>query len=249
MSRLTFRPQQDAALPGSRRFPFDMRVLLNGADRSDVFALRYRAYREAWCIPLNEKEQYADRFDELMSTVVLAAYDTGVCVGALRVNFSHPWQEPETMPCAAQYPDVAHVKAAARGTIAEMSRLAIDPGITNTSYRTTLYAALLRAGFMAAQAGNVAMILMVTKPDWIGFYKKMLGFKTIGAPQIYPPSTEPVALLGGSFGEAQKHQRAQNAFFKITAEEIASMKRAIAPALVSPPGFEAALAVGGKSRY
>jgi hypothetical protein len=234
MGRLTFRPQQDAALSGSRRFPFEMRVLSREADRSDVFALRYRAYRDAWCIPLNPKEQYSDRYDDLASTIVLAAYDAGSCVGTLRVNFSHPWQSSATMPCAAQYPDVAGVKGVTRGTIAEMSRLSIDPTITNTSYRTTLYASLLRAGFLAAQAGNVAMILIATKPDWIGFYQKMLGFKTIGKPAVYPPSTAPVALLGGSFGEAQKHQRAQNAFFKITSEEIASMKKAIASALAVP---------------
>ena len=35
-------------------------------------------------------------------------------------------------------------------------------------------------------------------------------------------------------GDAQQHQRAQNAFFKITDGEIESMKAAIAPALVMP---------------
>jgi hypothetical protein len=183
------------------------------------------------------------------STILLAAYDADVCVGSLRVNFSAPWQSCETMPCAACYADVAAVKSRTPGTIVEMSRLAIDPTITNTSYRTTLYASLLRAGFMAAQAGNVAMILIATKPDWIGFYKKMLGFKAIGQPAHYPPGNIPIALLGGTFGDAQKHQRAQNAFFKITADEIASMKRAIASAIAMPVDIEPMAAAGGKGRF
>jgi N-acyl-L-homoserine lactone synthetase len=245
METLTFRPQQSATASVSKKFPFEIRVLARDAGRSEVFALRYRAYREAWCIPLDTDEQYRDRFDDLASTVILGAYDAGVCVGALRVNFSHAWQGCDTLPCAERYPDVAAVKAGTEGTIVEMSRLSIDPAITNTSYRTTLYASLLRAGFMAAQAGNVAKILLVTKPDWIRFYQYMLGFKTIGEPQIYPPSKEPVALLGGSFGDAQKHQRAQNAFFKITPDEIASMKRAIAPALIMP----APIGASAKGRY
>ncbi len=231
---LTFRPQQSAALAGSKKFPFDLRVLTRDADRAEVFALRYRAYREAWCIPLNAEEQYSDRHDGLDSTVLLAAYDDGACVGALRVSFSQPWQTSDTMPCAAIYPAVEAVGAQAGGTLVEMSRLSIEPGITNTSYRTTLYASLLRAGFMAAQAADVAMILIATKSDWVRFYQYMLGFKTIGEPGIYPPIDLPVALLGGSFGDAQKHQRAQNAFFKITDGEIESMKTAIAPALVMP---------------
>ena len=237
--KLTFRPQQAAALAagpitGSKKFPFDLKVLTHGSDRDEVFALRYRAYRDAWCIPLDATERYSDRYDDLKSTVLLAAYDAGVCIGALRVNFSHPSQSCSTMPCAGVYPAVAGVKSATPGRMVEMSRLSIDPTITNTSYRTTLYASLLRAGFMAAQAANVSMILIATKPDWIRFYQYMLGFKTIGEPATYPPCTEPVALLGATFGETQKHQRAQNAFFKILPEEIASMRCALAPALDAP---------------
>ncbi len=236
---VAFHPRQahaaaGDAIPGSKKFPFDVRVLDRSSDRSDVFALRYRAYRDAWCIPLDAKEQYSDAFDDLDSTVLLAAYDADVCVGALRVNFSQPWHSADTMPCAALYPDVRVVKDRTSGTLAEMSRLSIDPAITNTSYRTTLYASLLRAGFMAAQVANVSMILIATKPDWIRFYQYMLGFKTIGEPAMYPPGTIPIALLGASFTETQKHQRAQNAFFKITEQELASMKRVIAPALAMP---------------
>ena len=115
-----------------------------------------------------------------------------------------------------------------------MSRLAIEPELSNTSYRTTLYASLVRAGFMAAQAAEVSMILIATRPEWVRFYKYMLGFQPIGEPAIYPPGDVPIVLLGGSFAEAQKRQRAQNAFFKITDEEVASMKAAIAPALAMP---------------
>ena len=234
MQALNFSPQQRAALPGSKKFPFALRVLTRDADRSEIFALRYRAYRDSTCIPLNPKEQYSDSYDELASTVVIAAYDANVCVGALRVNFSHPWQSVSTMPCAASFADVAKLKASTSGSLVEVSRLSIDPTITNTSYRTTLYASLVRAGFLAAQAANVSSILLATKSDWIKFYQYMLGFKLVGEPAIYPPFDVPLALLAGSFGDAEKRQKSQNAFFKITDGEIASMKAAIASALVMP---------------
>ena len=231
---ITFVPRQTATLPGSAKFPFDLRVLPRGADRREVFGLRYRAYRDAWGIPLDPQEQYCDSYDDLESTVIVAAYDAGQCIGTLRVNFSHPWQSAATMPSAQFFPDVSMVKKQATGTIVEVSRLAIDPAITNTSYRTTLYASLLRAAFMVAHAAGVSMILLAAKSDLVRFYQYMLGFKTIGETGIYPPVDVPVALLGGTFGEAQKYQRAQNAFFKITDDEIASMKAAIAPALAMP---------------
>ena len=231
METLTFRPQQSSTASHAKKFPFELRVLSPGADRAEVFALRYRAYRDAWCIPIDKSETFSDRHDSLSSSALIAAYDGNACVGALRVCFSHPGETHLALPCASYYPAVKELKRTSAGSLVEMSRLAIEPTISNTSYRTTLYASLVRAGFMAAQAAEVSMILIATRPEWVRFYKYMLGFKSIGQPAIYPPGDVPIVLLGGSFSEAQKRQRAQNAFFKITAEEIASMKAAIAPAL------------------
>lgn len=228
---ITFRPRQVVSLQKSRAFPFEVRVLKNEQNRSDIFALRYRAYRAAAHIDDHPSGQYHDAHDPLSSTIIVAAYDNSVCVGALRVNFSMPWQSVETLPCAPYYPEVARLKREATGGVVEMSRLAIDPAITNTSYRTTLYASLVRAGFLAAQAAGVSMIFVATKPEWTRFYEYMLGFKMIGNPAFYPPGNLPIALLGGTFDVALRRQRAQNAFFKVTADEIVSMRAAIASAI------------------
>lgn len=75
------------------------------------------------------------------------------------------------------------------------------------------------------------MILIATKPDWVRFYQYMLGFHPIGLPALYPPGDFKITLLGGSLEQAQSRQRMQNRFFKITDEEVASMKDAIAAAL------------------
>ena len=56
-------------------------------------------------------------------------------------------------------------------------------------------------------------------------------FHPIGLPALYPPGDFKITLLGGSLEQAQSRQRMQNRFFKITDEEVASMKDAIAAAL------------------
>jgi hypothetical protein len=58
-----------------------------------------------------------------------------------------------------------------------------------------------------------------------------LGFHPIGLPALYPPGDFKITLLGGSLEQAQSRRRMQNRFFKITDEEVASMKDAIAAAL------------------
>ena len=73
--------------------------------------------------------------------------------------------------------------------------------------------------------------LIATKPEFSRFYQYMLGFKVVGQPAAYPPGDHKIVLLAGSFSQAELRQSAQNAFFKITADEIASMKAALGGAL------------------
>ena len=84
---------------------------------------------------------------------------------------------------------------------------------------------------MAAEAAGVAKILIATRPDSVKFYKYMLGFELIGEPALYPPGDVKIALLGGSMSKARARQRLQNKFFRITEDEIASMRRALSPIL------------------
>ena len=91
---------------------------------------------------------------------------------------------------------------------------------------------MVRAAFTAAQAASVSMILIAAKPNSVRFYQYMLGFEPIGMPAPYPPADFKITLLGGSLEQAQSRQRLRNCFFKTTTEEVASMKHAIAPALM-----------------
>ena len=90
MSTLTFRPLQRPADSNPKKFPFEIRVLSQErSGYSDVFALRYRAYRDAWCIPIQANEKISDSHDSLATSALLAAFDGANCVGSLRVCFSH----------------------------------------------------------------------------------------------------------------------------------------------------------------
>ncbi|PPD00612.1 MAG: autoinducer synthase [Hyphomicrobium sp.] len=233
-SSIAFRPRQDNVLSGTAKFPFEIHVLTGEHHRDDAYALRYRAYHASGILEDDPSGQFQDRADQFSSTAIVIAYDKGKCVGTVRICFSHPWLPLTTLPCAPYYPALKDVKRSAAGALVEVGRMAIDPDITNTSYRTTLYAALVRAGFIAAQAGGASHVLVTTKESGVGFYKAMLGFKVVGEPGRYPPGDIPITLLVGTIGEAQLKQRAQNAFFRITLDEIGSMRAALGPALARP---------------
>jgi hypothetical protein len=135
------------------------------------------------------------------------------------------------------------LKSEDNSRLVEICRFAIDPGISNTSYRTTLYGFMVRAAFTAAQAASVSRLLIATKPEWLRFYTYMLGFSPIGVPAPYPPGDLEITLLGGTIDLAQTRQRLANRFFKITDDEVASMRAALAPALARPSPSAAKIAV------
>lgn len=233
---LSFRPRQDALPPDEGSWhgdsqSFELRVLTKDADVSEATALRLRAYQAIGYDVSSDDGKYTDRYDELQTTVILGAYDGGRLVGSVRLCFNHPWQTIASLPCGAYYPALKEVKSKADGPLVEVSRLSIEPGINNTSYRTTLYAFLVRAALTAAQAAEVSMLLIATRPEWVKFYKYMLGFQQIGKPALYPPGDFKITLLGGSLKLAETRQKLQNRFFKITPDEIASMRIAIQPAI------------------
>ena len=184
---ILFQPRQSWATRTLSEYPFRIKVLGNNSDRRDVFELRYRAYRNDGHIAPNSARTFRDSNDGLETTAQIAAYDGEVCVGALRVSFSPPPAGGHALPCAAYYPEVADLLREPDRRFVEISRLAIDPEISNTSQKTTLYASLVRAGLMAAEAGHATDILIATKPEWVRFYKFMIGCTQIGKSAKYPP--------------------------------------------------------------
>lgn len=222
-----FAPKQIVVLSSFRDSQFDVRFCLSDEDKAQSYALRLKAYRSIVGDELPETGEYKDQFDELSSTVHIAAFDGSRMVGTMRLCFSPRGELLASLPCASHYPALKIVKAQSHGSLMEVSRVSIDPAIANTSYRTTLYASLVRIGLIAAEAGGVSNLLIATRPDWVRFYTYMLGFQQIGEPAFYPPGNFKITLLGGTIEQARLRQCMQNAFFKITREEIASMRHAL----------------------
>ena len=212
-------------------------------DIRDALRLRYRAYQSMGYGVERDDGEYRDEFDSLPSTILLGAYDNGRLVGALRLCLSQPWQSLASLPCGAYYPGLKNVKTAARGALVEISRLSIEPDLSNTSYRTTLYGYMVRAAYTAARAVGASTILVATRPDWVRFYKYMLGFEQVGQPEFYPPGDFKITLLAGKIEEASARQRLQNRFFAISDQEVADMRAAIAPALLRAPEGDDKVAV------
>jgi N-acyl-L-homoserine lactone synthetase len=195
-----------------------------GDQRRDAFALRHRGYAHAGLISPSPWGIYTDAYDELPTTLVAALFRRGAAIATLRLSFYVPGAAEPVLPCEKVYPEVAGIKANASGLVVELSRLAIDPAITNTRYRARVYAAAIRAGVSACIALDAKHLLVATQTKWKAFYEHVMGFEVAGAAQFYPPGDVPVVLLERALDEGLKRRIAKNMFFKIDEAELLDLR-------------------------
>ena len=83
-----------------------------------------------------------------------------------------------------------------------------------------MYASVIRAGLICCLAVKVGTVLVATRSKLQPFYEYMLGLEPVARPALYPPGHEPIALLGGSFAEADHIRARHNRFFAIQDDEV-----------------------------
>ena len=193
-------------------------------NRREAFALRHRGYVHAGLIEASPFGIYTDAYDDLPTTLIAGLFRRGACIATLRLSFYAPGAADPTLPCEKVYPEIAAIKAKAEGLVVELSRLSIDPDITNTRYRARLYAAAIRAGVSACLALNAKHLPVATQTKWQSFYEHVLDFSVAGPAQFYPPGDVPVVLLARTLDDALKRRIARNIFFKIDPAELEDLK-------------------------
>lgn len=230
---MTAQPKFEAAPSEADQSDAVVRTVWYSADdnRRDAFGLRYRGYVHAGLIEASPFGIYTDAYDDLPTTLIAGLFRRGACIATLRLSFHAPGAADPTLPCETVYPEIAAIKGNAKGLIVELSRLSIDPDITNTRYRARLYAAAIRAGVSACLAMDAKQLLVATQTKWQSFYQHVMDFKVAGPAQFYPPGDVPVVLLSRSLDEGLKGRIAKNMFFKVDPVELEDLRTRL-PGLV-----------------
>lgn len=197
----------------------------------DIFRLRYQGYQEAGHIEPAEALSYSDAFDELPSTFQVAVFDGKRYVAAMRICFSELAIDGPSLPCEMFYPEVQDIKKRANGPVVEVGRLAIDPSLQNYSYRTTVYAALVRSALLTCFASDVKVLLAGAQLKSQNFYQKILGFKIAAKPRLYPPGNEPIILLSRELAASSPARTGLNPFFRISPADRDRAQQLLTPLL------------------
>lgn len=212
----------------AKNFPIALKLYATESDRADINRLRYRAFRAAGWIGENAEGTFVDHYDDLDSTRTIGAFHAGECIGSLRLAFGGAGWPRGTMPCEAQFTrELAALDPDRALRLVEFSRMAVEPSLDNQSFRTTLYAALIRAGLIAATAAHTDVAVIAVHRRVSRFYQAMCGFKVIGTSQSYAEIEQPTDLLSLRFSEIDRRRSRSNAFFAFSAREIEAAGRAM----------------------
>ncbi|MCU0953662.1 MAG: autoinducer synthase [Hyphomicrobium sp.] len=230
--------------PRNNADAFEIRLLSDRADISGALQLRHRAYASQDLIPRQDAAEYRDDHDLLPTTAIMGGFDQGSLVASMRLCFCLPGDDLSTLPCASYYPALSELGKNARGGLVEVSRLATEPDVGTTSYRATLYGFMVRSAFAAARAAGVSAVVVATRGNWVPYYKHLLQFQQVGEPAFYPPGNIPITLLAGKIEQASRRAELRNRFFKVSEDDVARMRRMLAPVLLPEP----AAAVAGAER-
>lgn len=177
--------------------------------RTEIFTLRAAAYRQ---FITDDVTEFTDAFDRHSNTWQSAAIDHGRVVGAVRVSLDH-------LPCA----DHCREASLLNGNNVEVSRLCIDPDISNPLVRFQIFRALLRDAILSCRALNATFVIAcAARPDLVKLYRNIgLSLAWISHPE--PPVTVPVDVMVAPFRDvwAAQNSRAGIAS-RITPEDIAT---------------------------
>lgn len=213
----------------AKNFPISLEIYSSRSDKTELHRLRYRAFLAAGWIKENDAGTLSDRFDDLGTTVAIGAFHNGACIGALRLAFGGAGASPLSMPCEDEFPKEVHALIADGGQrLVEFSRMAVEPALSNRSFRTTLYASLVRAGVMLTIASRVDMAVVAVHKNVSPFYQAMCGFEVLGRSASYADIDEPTEFLGLRAQALEARRKKRSGFFAFSPEEVAAAERTLA---------------------
>lgn len=229
LSKLTVKPGLVAEHDKNSLFPDALRLLGPLSDMSDIYRLRYRAYRDAGWIGHRDDAMLQDRFDVLPGTLSLAAYSEQGCICAFRLNTDGGNGPSGALPSAAVFPEIlAGLKDSGLARIAELGRLAVEPNLPNRSFRATLLMSIVRAAGVLCYATGVEYTVVAVHERLSNFYRGLFGFELLGKSEDYNGILEPTHFLGRSLYAMDEPHSTRNQFFAIDKAELEQARMVIA---------------------
>ena len=181
---------ETTTLPMLEESPDDWRVCVANSQalREEAYCLAYRVYLSRGYLEPQEPGWLTDPFDATPETFTLLAQDPqGHAAGTVTLNFD----SPGGLHCDELYGAETGALRRQGRRLAEVTRFAIDPQFSNSK---TLLIQLFNLIFLFAKhARNCTDFVIEVTPQHGHFYRRLLGFESLGPVKANP-------RVNGTFG-------------------------------------------------
>ncbi len=157
------------------------------SDANNLLSTRYR-YR-------GYAEVSLPAFDSC-NHLPLVATCAGVSTGTLTVSL----EGPLGLSCEATFPDEVQALRDAGHRLCEFTRLAIDPARGSRHVLASLFHV---AYLVATRLGSADMVLLEVNPRHVGYYRRILGARVVGAQRFHQRVQAPAVLLSIKFEDVR----------------------------------------------
>jgi N-acyl-L-homoserine lactone synthetase len=173
--------------------PFMLRIkrIYSENLRNEVYALRYRAYRNT----LEEIPNglFVDEYDSHPNHILWALSDDDEIIGSIRTTWANPLQKTHIIPEMLVYGDFINQLIPRDVCIASGNRFAVEPSRRKENMRYMML--LLRVHIIALLHLQCDWVVTVARTRHVAFYRDVLNHTQVSEGRAYPGSTCAVNLL------------------------------------------------------
>ena len=188
-------------------------------DRSEIFRLRYKAYRSEGAIEPNAAGLFHDAHDDDDNAFLFGIRLDGRLAGSIRVHVCSP--EFAVSPGLEVFPDVLEPLLDAGESFSDPTRFVVDPDVRGETALMPHFG--LRLGSMACDHFGLDQILATVRQEHAPFYKRLFGLDLLTPPRAYPNLTKPICLMAGTMDEIRDKSYRRVPVFPSTSSERAML--------------------------
>jgi N-acyl-L-homoserine lactone synthetase len=164
--------------------------------RDEIYALRYRAYRDEGAIDHIPSERFADKYDEQPNHVTWALSEHERVVGSIRTTWFDPSEPQMRIPELDAYADDVSRFVPAGKRILSGNRFVTEPDRTG---RNSLFAMLLLRHYMLVAHQKADYALAAVRQNHLPFYRRLMRLDQISDGRTYPGLTSTMYLTACDF--------------------------------------------------
>jgi hypothetical protein len=166
-------------------------------ERLQVYRLRYDAYLHVGAIEPNASGVLYDAWDETDNSATYMVFVESRLAGSIRLHWIADGRDGS--PALEVFRDELQPYVSSGKRVLDPNRFVSDHRLSKQYPMLPNF--ILRIPFMAMEHYGASFLTATVRTEHEQFYRRVLGYKQIAPPRLYPTLTKPLGLMVADYGQ------------------------------------------------